>query len=203
MVALAPDAERAYVSNIASGSVSVIDLAKGELVRVLRTAVGAEGIDVSPDGKEVWVGNRESHTISVIDVATLEVLATFDSKAFPIRLKFTPDGRHALVSNAQSGDVAVFDAKERKEVRRVPMAAGEEGDTVPAHTLGGGPVPIGILVHPQSKYVYVANTNTDTVTVIDLETWAVAGSIAVGDEPDGLAHTPRVFAAGEVSLLDE
>ena len=71
MVAASPDGRRAYVSSLASGSVTVIDLAAGKVLQNVSTGKGAEGMDVTPDGREIWVANRDANTISVIEAKTL------------------------------------------------------------------------------------------------------------------------------------
>ncbi|MFG0306980.1 MAG: cytochrome D1 domain-containing protein [Phycisphaerales bacterium JB040] len=197
MVVLSPDGTRAYVSNIASGSVSVIDLGKGELVTIVETGAGAEGLDVTPDGSELWVGNRANDTVTVIDTKTLEVTGQLRCGRFPIRVKVTPDGGRVLVSCAASGDVAVFDAKTREELARVPMADGagdaEDGGTV----FTQGPVPIGILIPGDGRHAYIANTNADIVTVIDLESYEIVSRLTAGQTPDGMAWSPLDLAADE------
>ncbi len=193
MVAQTPDGRRAFVANIASGSISVIDLVAGELLKKLPTGAGAEGLDVTPDGRHVWVGNRSADTLSVVDAETLEVAATVPCGKFPIRVKVTRDGAHVLVSNADSGDVAVFDAKTRAELARIPMDFDAKDDTEQrlfGDRFGKSPVPVGLLMHPDGKRAFVANTQADVVTVIDLETWKIAGRIATGPEPDGMAWVP-------------
>ena len=193
MVAAAPDGTRAFVASIGSGTMTAFDLRQRKLLKVIPTGKGAEGIDVTPDGREVWVTNREADTVSVVDAATLQVVATLPAKAFPIRVKVTPDGRHALVSCARTGDVAVFEvASKLKEVRRVPMkldaAAAKDGRIF--QDFGASPVPVGILVTPDGKLAYVANTNADAVAVVDLASWQVVGILKAGKEPDGMAYTP-------------
>ncbi len=189
MVALSPDETRAFVANIGSGSVSVLDLESGERVAVVPTGTGAEGIDVTPDGEQVWITNRGANTVSVLDARSLEIVDTLPCSNFPIRVKITPDGEHALVSNARSGDVAVFEVAGRKEVQRISMDV-QPDENLDGRLFGdafeGSPVPIGILVQPDGKRAYVANTYADIITVIDLETWAIVGRIAAGTEPDGL-----------------
>jgi YVTN family beta-propeller protein len=196
MVALtparAPDRRaRAFVANIRSGTVTAIDLATGRVLKQIATGRGAEGIDVTPDGREVWVTNRAEDTLSIVDARSLEIEATLPCGQFPIRIKFTPDGLHALVSNANSGDVAVFDVEGRREVARVPMdlTAVETEDRLFAE-FGDSPTPVGILISPGGERAYVANTNADIVTVLDLETLTVIGRIATGKEPDGLGWSP-------------
>jgi YVTN family beta-propeller protein len=187
MVVLSPDEKKAYVSNIGSGSVSVIDLKGEERLKTLKLGEGSEGLDVSPDGRELWVANREQDTVAIIDAETLEIVETVDCASFPIRLKFTPDGRHVLISNARSGDIAVFSSSDRKEVSRIPMeltATEVEGRLLQFEL---SPVPIGIVFDPLRDRAFVANSNADIVTIIDLNSWQVEGRLDAGEEPDGMA----------------
>jgi YVTN family beta-propeller protein len=195
MVVVAPRAGRAFIANIGSGSVTVIDLKERRKISDIPTGAGAEGIDISPDQKEVWVTNRAANTVSVIDVNSLKVIATVESKDFPIRAKFLPGGKQVLVSNARSGDVAVFDAVSRKEIRRIPMqlkaAEGStSGQRVFGAQFGQSPVPVGILVAPKLSHAFVANTNADIITMIDLRTWQIVERLTAGKEPDGLGYSP-------------
>lgn len=195
MVAVAPKHQRAFVANIGSGSVTVIDLGNHRRIANIPTGAGAEGIDVSADQNEVWVTNREADTVSIIDVRSLKVVASLESRGFPIRAKFTPDGKHVLVSHARSGDVGVFDAASRKSLRRIPMkmTASEQKDLSGRmfnRDFSTGPVPVGILVAPGLKQAFVANTNADIVSAIDLTTWQIVDRLTAGKEPDGLGYSP-------------
>lgn len=192
MLVLSPTADRVYVANIGSGTVTAIDLIAGEVLATIETGAGAEGIAMAPDGAEVWVSNRAADTLSIIDTETLEVVASLPCASFPIRVSFTIDGRHVLVSNARSGDVAVFDTGARREVRRIAMKVGplESRDgRLFQSTFEGSPVPVGILVSTHRRHAYVTNTNADVVTLLDLDTWSVAGRLKAGKEPDGMAYS--------------
>ena len=191
MVAVSKDNNRAFVANIGSGTVTVIDLAKAEKIRDIETGAGAEGIALSPDGKEVWVGNREADTLTVIDSESLEILATIEAKGFPIRVAFTPDGNRVLVSCAQSGEVAAFDVAARKEVRRAKLdLSAVEGseNRLFGDTFGKSPVPVGIVMAPDGKKAYVAATQADVVIAIDPVTLEVKDLLKAGHEPDGMAY---------------
>ena len=190
MVALAPDGARAFAANMGSNTVSAIDLTSGELLAQIPVGHGPEAIDVSPGGREVWVGNRFDDTLTVLDARTLEPLSTLPCAKFPIRLKFTPDGERVLVSCARSADVAVFDARGRSEVLRIPMqltTSEQSSDYFLGRALGDGPLPIGILIEPSGGRAWIANTNADAVTEIDLDAWSVVARIPTGRQPDGLA----------------
>jgi YVTN family beta-propeller protein len=129
----------------------------------------------------------------VIDTEWLEVRATLPCATFPIRVEITPDGRRALVSNANSGDVAVFDVAGRKELARIPMqltAVEGSAERVFGEQFGASPVPVGIEIARDGKRAWVANTNADLVTVLDLDKLAVVGRIPTGRQPDGMAWSP-------------
>jgi YVTN family beta-propeller protein len=192
MVAVDPSGRRAFVANIGSGSVSVIDLEARRHLKDVPTGAGAEGIDVTPDGRHVWVTNREADTVTVLDAASLEVVKTLPSPSFPIRARVTPQGTHVLVSNARSGDLAVFDARSLRELRRISLklpAAATEGRLFGGQ-FGDSSVPIGVLVHPGGRTAWVAHANADLVSVLDLAAWAPTGTLAAGREPDGLGYSP-------------
>ena len=175
MLVPTPDERKLYVSNIRSGSVTVIDRAS-DWVTSLPTGEGAEGIDVSRDGREVWVTHRAANTVSVISTATDAVIASFESGGtMPIRIKFTPDGREAWISNARSNSVTVFDPATRKRLATIEVGA----------------VPIGIQMSPDGTRAFVANTNDDRITVLSVPGRSVERSFRPGNEPDGMAWAAR------------
>jgi DNA-binding beta-propeller fold protein YncE len=52
---------------------------------------------------------------------------------------------------------------------------------------GKSPVPVGLLISPDGKRAWVASTNADVVSILDLEKLEVVGRLTAGKEPDGLA----------------
>lgn len=190
MVVATPDGKLAFVANIGSGTVTIADLDAGTAVSNLSTGRGAEGIAITPDGREVWVCNRADDTISIVDVKALAVTATLKAASFPIRVKITPDGKRALVSCARSGDVAVFDVAARAQVKRIAIdreAVPGSQERLFSTQFGKSPVPVGLLIAPDGRRAWVASTNADVVSAIDLDTLAVVSRLAAGKEPDGLA----------------
>ena len=196
MVAAAPGGSRAFVTNIGSGSVTVIDLALGERVATIATGDGAEGVAVTPDQRQVWVTNRGADTVTVLDPATLEPLAVLEAGAFPIRAEATADGEHVLVTNAKGNDLSVFSTAKLEEVRRIPFAAvskDAEGRLF-SDRFGSSSVPIGIEIVDAEGRAYVAHANADDISIVDLETWRVVGALSAGREPDGMGWSPLAVA---------
>ncbi|MBK8975943.1 MAG: beta-propeller fold lactonase family protein [Planctomycetes bacterium] len=194
MVDLAPNGSRAFVANIGSGSVSVLDLVRSEHLATIETGRGAEGIAVHPSRPELWVANRAADSLSVVDTERCEELAELPCGGFPIRVAFTPDGRLALVSCARDGTVEVWDVAERRRVKAIAMneapVGDAEGERLFAGTFGDSPVPVGILVRPDGSEAFVANTQADIVTVIDLAALRIVRRLRAGPEPDGMAWVP-------------
>ncbi len=206
MLVLSPDGARIYVANMRSGTMTAIDAASKQVIKVVPAGEGAEGIDVSPDGALVWVANRGADTVTIIDAQTLEPVDTLPCGQSPIRLKFTPDGARVLVSNAGSGDIAVFDVPSRREERRIRMSADlmeQSKYRMPQDTVAHGPVPIGVLIEPQGKLAFAACSGADAVAVIDLGKLQGAGVLPAGLAPDGLCWSPVVATLATVATAAE
>ncbi|UCF39089.1 MAG: beta-propeller fold lactonase family protein [Acidobacteriota bacterium] len=186
MLVLSPDEKWCYVTNIESGSLSVLNLERSQLYRTLDVGEGAEGIDVSPDGKELWIASRAEDRVAVIDTETLEITEHIETGSFPIRVRFLSDGEHVLVSNARTGDVSVLSRSEKKEIQRVSMGltAKEQEDRLLQFDLS--PVPIGIVLDDELPRAYIANSNADIITVLDLVSWEITARLQAGEEPDGM-----------------
>lgn len=173
MLALPSDASFLFATSIGSGRVSKIDLEAGRVVTHTGTGDGAEGVAVTPNDEAVWVTNRAEDTVSILDAETAAVIDSLSAPGFPIRVAFSPNGRHGIVSTPQAGEVVLYDAAERRPRTRLRV----------------GKKPIGVLV-PTNTQAFVANAGSSTVSVINLATQSVVGTILAGNGPDGMAYLP-------------
>ena len=189
MLTLSEDGKRAYVTNIGSGSLTVIDLESGERIANIPTGDGAEGIAVS--GKQIWVTNRGEDTISILGTESLEVAAEISSKGFPIRATATPLGQ-ILVTRANAGDMVVYDTKNFQEVRTVSfdLESMDVEDRLFGDRFGDSSVPIGVVVDESGQRAFVAHANADVITEIDLASGEIVRSLTAGREPDGMGWSP-------------
>lgn len=194
MVAVAREHGLAFVANIGSGSVTVIDLALGMSLGNIPTGEGAEGIAVTQNGRQVWVTNRAEDTISVINAAKRAPIAKLDAGEFPIRAEATADGRFVLVTNAKGDDLSVFSTSEMKELGRVAFTSVSKGDKgrLFSDRFGDSSVPIGIEIVDEEKRAYIAHANSDDISIVDLNEGKVVGTLSAGKEPDGMGYSPLV-----------
>ena len=184
MLVVSPDGDHIFTSNVNSDTISVFDhvsdhnAADASGWRQTRIAVGKgpEGFDVSPDGKELWAANSHEGTVSIIDVGDRRVVQTIDVRMkMANRLKFTRDGKLVLMSDLDTGDLVMLDALSRKEIKRISLGHGAAG----------------ILITPDGSRAFVAVSRDSYVAVVDLKTLSVAGRIATGGGPDGMAWAVR------------
>src|SRR5262245_41409838 len=75
-VAITPDNQKVYVTNMVSGTVSVINASTYTQLRVIPVGTEPFGCALTPDGTKLYVANFSSDTVSVINTTTDKVTAT-------------------------------------------------------------------------------------------------------------------------------
>ncbi|HEB52889.1 MAG TPA: phosphoesterase, partial [bacterium] len=109
------------------GSVTVIDLARGQRIAETRTGLHAGDLALAPDGL-VACANAGSDTITLLDrdgairgTVWARTRPNDLLQASPNALCFTADGEHLLVANGTMNAVAVFDYPDRELLGFVPV----------------------------------------------------------------------------------
>jgi len=191
MLYVVPGGKRVYTTNVASGTVSIL---QDSLIisrpfpngftppqhhdwvqTLIPVSTGSEGFDVSPDGKELWTAAADDGTIAIIDLNTKKLSTTLDAKVTGAnRLKFTPDGKRILVTSLRTGDLFIFDAATHQLIKQLNTGKGAAG----------------ILVDDDGSRAFIGCTADDYVAVIDLKTLTVSGHIAIKGA-DGLGWAVR------------
>ena len=98
-VALTPDDEKAYVTNMASGTVSVISVFSKAVVGVIKVGAEPFGCALTPDGRKLYVANQSSDTVSVIDTKHDRVIRTIrDVGVKPHGIAISADGARVFVT---------------------------------------------------------------------------------------------------------
>jgi len=183
LLVLHPNKPMAYVTNINSGSVSVIDLVEDKVIKIIPCGKGTEGIDITPDGMEIWVTNNREESISVINTDTYQITDTLASGKESLRLKFSIDGKICMVPNSSDGTISVYDRYSKKQIKIISIPGKKSFiERALYHT----PRPVGILMHPNGLYAFVANSNADKIEVIDMKTFNIVSTIGTERVPDGL-----------------
>ena len=100
-----------YVSNGNNDNVSVIDVAKNEVISSIELKLDSRlgnlkgvipfGLAISPDLKRLFIAEAGINAVAIVDVATQKVLGHIPTGWFPSKLKVTPDGKQLIVANAK------------------------------------------------------------------------------------------------------
>ncbi|WOE74382.1 beta-propeller fold lactonase family protein [Alterisphingorhabdus coralli] len=178
MLAASADGSMAYVANLQSKNVSVINVTEGKHISDLVAGTEPEGIALSPDGKELWVSARGSDEVFVFDTETLEQKAKIASGRFPLRLAISPDGKYAVTSDLVDGGVSVYDTATKERVRSITVSGEREAAQVT------------VIFSPDGKRLYLAETGQNTIAEIDFASGKLLRRFAVGEKGDGLGMSP-------------
>ena len=179
-VAFSPDGRLAYVSNILSWTVSVIDTATLTVVATIGgVGAGANTVCVSPDGSRVYVGSHWNG-VSVIDTNSNTVIANLplNSPNGPVvAMALTPDGTKLYVtdrhhSSQTPNNVWVVNTATNSVEARISVDAGFDG---------------GLVVSSDGAILYASAATNNTVLAIDTATNQIITAISVGQVPHSIA----------------
>src|SRR5258707_546939 len=95
-------AQNAYITNLASNTVSVIATATSAAIgSQIPVGLSPLGVAVTPDRSKGYVTNHGANTVSVIHTATNSVSATIPVGASPFGVAVTPDGTKVYVARSR------------------------------------------------------------------------------------------------------
>lgn len=175
MLVISADKKRMYTTNIASDSVTAINLGVAPSpANITQIAVGKqpEAIHISPDGTEVWIGLNVEKAIDVIDTATNKFKQKINLGERPYRVKFTPDGKRVFATIPSTKEIVIYDAATKQEIKRMKIES----------------APMGIAFSKDGKMAFVTAGQTDCVLKIDAEKYEITGRAETGTVPDGVAY---------------
>ena len=194
---ISQDGKLLYVSNEDAGGASVLDLATEKVLASFETGEEPEGVKMSPDGKQVWVTSEGAGTVAVIDTASRKVTNTIKVGRRPRSIAFMPDSATAWVNAENDGAVALVDALKHEIATTVVLGK------------AGVIKPMGLLLSPDAKKLYVSTGRGKQLAILDTATRKVDAMIEVGQRPWGLGQSPdgkTVFTANgpsnDLSVVD-
>jgi PQQ-dependent catabolism-associated beta-propeller protein len=203
---------RVYVTNEASGDLTVIDPATQSVITTAPLGKRPRGIKASPDGKSLYVAlsgspsagpgvdpktlpapDRSADGIGEVDADTYKVKRLIHAGADPEQLDISADGTRMYVANEDAAQVSIVD---------VPSG------TIVA-TVKTGEEPEGVTIRPDGKVVYVTSEDAGTVFAIDTATNKPIAQIPVGHRPRSIGFLPdgsRAYVSlendGAIAVID-
>jgi len=172
----------AYVANLCSNDISVIDTVTFSVAKTIPLTSSPKGVAVAPNGAFAYVVDAGASVMTVINTTTNETVATVSLGAYAEggnlqSIAITPDGKLALIPRAQAQTLAVIDTTSLTVVGTIPL----------------GPFAEGIVIEPTGTFAYVG-MGIQTVAVVDIAARTVVATIDLDFSklgPTDLAVTPN------------
>lgn len=171
MLAVTRDGQRGYTANVASGTVSVLDLPGRKLVKVIPVGRMVQRISISTDDRLVFTADQFEPRIAVIDTQSNEVKTSVVLPDIGYGTAATPDGRYLVVALINLNEVGLIDLATMKLVKTIAVPRS----------------PQAVLVRPDGLVAYVSCDASKQVAAVNLAEWKVDALIDVGSGADGLA----------------
>lgn len=195
-----------FVASEDSRAVSVVDVRSGATMTHIFVGPDPASVRVSPNGDWVAVASEADGTVTLIDSHLLESVRSSAVGRRPEDLVFAPDSGVAYV--ADELDATVYRIG-------MPSTGPSEGSPIRAMPverllqLRRTDRPLGIVLDPSRRRLYITTGGAGTVAVIALQGPRLIGEIPVGVRPRGIALTPDdrwLFTANggsdDVSVID-
>jgi len=152
-----------------SDTVTLFDKISGQVVAVVPTGSGPEGIALDPIRLRAYVAVGGDDGVETIDLMESAII---DSRRLtggdrPQVLALTPDGRTLLSANTGSDSVSFISTDGLSETGRVPV----------------GLQPRAVVLQPDGTRAYSLNAGSSTVSVIDVVRQVVIGTIPTEAAP--------------------
>src|SRR5215475_13500759 len=171
-----------YVTNEASGDLSVIDGSKNELIATLPLGKRPRGIFITPDRKRLFIAlsgspiagpgidedslpppDKTADGIGVVDVDRNAFLRLMPVGSDPEQFVISHDGGKLYVANEDAGLATIVDISSGQVIK----------------TLEVGKEPEGVGISPDGRIVYMTSENDGTVSMIDTKDNTLMTSLKV------------------------
>jgi YVTN family beta-propeller protein len=159
-LAVNPTTNKVYVANLDGNNVTVIDGATNSVVTTIidPNALGPIAVAINPTTNTIYVANSQSNNLTVIDGTTDSVRATISVGTSPLGVDVDPQTNFIYVANG--GNVQTGDPGNVTVIN----GATNVTDTL---TDANAKNPVAVAVNQTINRIYVANSGSNNVTVID------------------------------------
>jgi DNA-binding beta-propeller fold protein YncE len=215
-VAISPGSDRLYAicsNRISEHKVTVIDIAKNQIIKEISYPQMATDIAISPQGQTGYV--TYGKILSAIHLQNDSIELEIPLPADATQIAITPDGKKGYISHHNDHQITVVDLVENKILKSIflqtPYALGvnpdgkaiyvtaDEGigyvidptnDAIVAH-FPVGQQPLSLTVNPNANELYVTNFGENTLSVIQLKhNLYTQTTLSVGKGPIAMAVAP-------------
>jgi YVTN family beta-propeller protein len=208
-LALSEDGLTLYVTNPNSDNISVIDTLSNIVTGWIYVGNNPADIVVDQDRRKVYVANKASNSVSIVNVNTSAVEDTVTVGFNPTGVAIHQDKLY--VTNTGSNSISVIDIPSYSVTKTISLSqkpmwllsglssriyvSGADNEVsfiypsmdMTTRNISVGDLPSQMAVDSLRRKLYVVNTMSEDISVIDLATKRLKTVIQVGKRPHGIA----------------
>lgn len=183
--------ERVFVLSQTGAALSELDADAETIAATVTLDKAPAAVALSHDAKLAYVTHPDISQVSVVDLDRRQVTRKLKVTGSPFGIAALRDGR-LFVADWNGAHVTLLD---------------REG--VPAREIAVGRAPAHLILTPDEKLLFVANRESDSVSVVRIADFTVRATIPVGHAPFAMALAPDAktlyvgnVQAGTLSVID-
>jgi len=208
-LALSGDGLTIYATNPNSDNISVIDTLSNIVTSSIYVGNNPADIVVDQDRRKVYVANKASNSVSIVDVNTSTVENTVTVGFNPTGMAIHQDKLY--VTNTGSNSISVIDIPSYSVTKTISLSqkpmwlvsglssriyvSGADNEVsfiypsmdMTTRNISVGDLPSQMAVDSLRRKLYVVNTMSEDLSVIDITTKLLKTVIQVGSRPHGIA----------------
>ena len=196
---------RGFVCNCGGDTISEIDLMSNRELGRIKVGPAPRGLAIIPGDRFAVVSNSGSNSISIVDLRARQEAAQIAIGRDPRHMAVTKDGTAVFIAIWGSHYVAHVDTSSL--VGRNDPASVRESLRIP---IGQDRHPYSVALTPDEKELYVANTRSELLSIIDVVRGTVSGEIDLGSRgaravafsPKGERAYVSVENTSEIAVID-
>ena len=198
-IVIASDSRVAYVANIDVDTVTIVDLVLGTVIDTISTGTNPAVLNLTPDGSRLLVANAFDLTLEIYSTTTNLLVDTIFDVRLQASFGFAPENgqtnyRFNEIVVIDNNTVAVADAT-IEAVRLFDLSTGLSTDIPTAND------PRNMVYSAASGRLVVAHSfPVQDVTVIDVPTASVIGTVSIGVNPNSTG-LPAMDATGRYAVI--
>lgn len=193
-IAIAPDLNKAFITDGKDNAVTIIDLTTFQLIEKVKIeGIKPDAVLYDAFSGKVFVYNAKSNDATVIDAKTNKVIATIPLDGKP-EFSVTNTKGLVYVNIEDKNQIKTIDATTLKVIATWSIAPGDE--------------PSGLAIDLQKNRLFSVCSNK-LMIIVDAKTGKVIKRLPIGDGCDGVAFDPKkklVFASngeGTITVVKE
>jgi YVTN family beta-propeller protein len=205
-LAINPLTNQAIVASTRPNEISVVDLATQTVITTIHVGRRPLGVAIDPELNYGLAISHNDHNLSVINLYTYEIIATIPVGRSPEGIavgKVNENSHIALITNSHDDSISVVDLDILTLIRTIDVGRrprGVPGGKWKLHrehfwTMDEGRSPRDVAIDSELGMALVVNERSRNISVIDLTTYEVIGSVRVGREPRAISINPETHLA--------